>query len=426
MSDDDILRPSDEAALAKFEPQYAMVATTEAGYLQIAAKIAASGLLPKGMSETQAAICMMAGGEYGVSPLKAINGFAVINGRPAPFGVLLRGICEDATWQGDLTGCLRGVGEMKFVASDDDDGAGEVEAELYRAFRRAVKRRLARFGWVLDGGKWRQEDGAVDVPDNLRVGFAVVKRAGRPVRVELFDSQEAHAARLLSKSGPWSDYPQRMLEARAITFALRALYADKLSGIGYTAEEMDVIDTTATEVPTPRVSSALDSLIAAPRMTAATPAVADADFTETPSAAPVADIITMAKTEPPPAKAERPVAPAAAPTPVSEPGGDAPPPTEWNDAAPAGESPAPVSTEGAKALKSACDMIRAGGGDIKALSSAASERALGEVKSSRAMTDQEKARVATEMARAWTEEKRQREEAARRPAAAPADSDVDF
>lgn len=410
------LEPSTEQALATFEPQYAMVARSEAGYLDIAAKLDASGLLPKGMSQSQAAICMMAGGEYGLSPLKSINGFAVINNRVTPFGVTLRGICEDATLLGDLTGHVEGLGEIKYMATEDLDGT-EVEVELGRALQRALRRRLARLGWIFESGKWTQTEQS-QLPGNYRIGYAVLMRKDRPVRVELFDTKEAHQAGLIDRTDIWKKYQPRMLEHRAMTYALRALYADKLAGLGHTVEESDVIDTTAVEVK-PAATPAATGRVLDDLATSAPPAkaaVEDAEFTER-----KAPPTHPAPSAPPPVE------------PPFEPTGPAP--SIYNPPAAPPPAPAPRSEakgEGSKALKAACDMIKAGGGDVVAMAEAASQKVLGQVKTNKSMNEDERAKVAVELGQAWRakkerEEKERRErEEEQRKATKNEDDDVDF
>lgn len=354
------MQKNETQTLAAFEPQYVMVAQTEQGYLDIADKIQQAGLLPKGMTIGQAAISMMMGAEYGLSPLKSINGMAVINGRPSPFGATLRGICEDHTLLGDLTGCVQGVGEMKHIATEEAERIDtETDVELATALRRAVRRRLARLGWTYDAEakKWTAE-GKIDVAPSYRCGFAVLKRKGRPVRVELFDSIEAHAAGLLSRSGPWSQYPQRMLEARAVTFALRALYADKLAGLQPTVEELEVIDTTAVEVKPPASATVLDELAAAPKP-ASGPAPVDAEFTE-----------------------------------------------RQHEPSEAGSKPEkPLS--GADLLRTAVAKIKADGGKASDLHEDACRRAGIEPKSSRVMNDTEMRKVAAALELIWSERQAQ-------------------
>lgn len=360
-------KQQEQQALAQAEPHFVMVAETEQGYMGIAQQLHRAGLLPKsreGQMDIQtAAICMMYGREFGLSPLKSIYGIAPINGRPAPFGATLRGICEDASLLGNLTGCLQGVAEMKHVALEEPEGEG-VDRELGEALRRAVRRRLARLGWTYDADakRWTAE-GKGDVAPNYRCGYAAYKRRGRPVRVELFDSADGHLAGLLSKSGPWTQYPQRMLEARAVMFALKALYADKLTGLDVTFEEIDAIETTAIEVKPPPAAKALDELAAAPKPASA-PAPVDAEFTEREPAAPAVQA-----------------------------------------AAPAEPKPANGKGPGSAALSAVVKRIKDEGGNPNDFHATATTRALGEAKPSARMSDEEKGKVAAALETVWAEHK---------------------
>ncbi len=358
-------KQQEQQALAQAEPQFVMVAGTEQGYLGIAEKLHRAGLLPQGkggqMDIPTAAICMMYGREFGLSPLKSIYGIAPIRGKPAPYGATLRGICEDASSLGNLTGCLQGVGEMKHVALEELDG-DDLSRELGEALRRAVCRRLARLGWVHDGGKWVREGGGPEVAANYRCGFAAYKRSGRPVRVELFDSMEAHTAGLLGGSGPWTTFPQRMLEARAVMFALKALYPDRLAGLDATVEEIEAIETTTTavEVKPPPASVALDELATAPRPTSAP---VDAEFTE---------------------RAREP----SGPQPAAEQKSEKPP-------------------TGAEVLRAAVARIKAEGGKASEMHEDACRRAGIEPKSSRVMNDTEMRKVAAALELIWSERQAQ-------------------
>ena len=68
-------------------------------------------------------------------------------------------------------------------------------------------------------------------------------------------------AGLWGKAGPWSQYPKRMLQMRARSFALRDKFADALSGL-LMAEEVQDYSTTVDVTPkTKTLSSKLDELI---------------------------------------------------------------------------------------------------------------------------------------------------------------------
>lgn len=78
-----------------------------------------------------------------------------------------------------------------------------------------------------------------------------VKRKGYDMREQVFTLQDAQTAGLLKKSGPWTQYPKRMLQMRARAFALRDVFGDALRGFKV-AEEMqdsDIIDVEVSEAP---------------------------------------------------------------------------------------------------------------------------------------------------------------------------------
>jgi hypothetical protein len=71
------------------------------------------------------------------------------------------------------------------------------------------------------------------------VAICTVRRRGDVHPVERrFSAEDARRARLWGKAGPWSDYPQRMLQMRARAFALRDVFADVLGGL-YLREEIE-------------------------------------------------------------------------------------------------------------------------------------------------------------------------------------------
>lgn len=55
-----------------------------------------------------------------------------------------------------------------------------------------------------------------------------------------FSFGQAKRARLTSKSGPWRDYPERMLQMRARAFAIRDGFADVLQGLSIAEEQQDI------------------------------------------------------------------------------------------------------------------------------------------------------------------------------------------
>lgn len=78
-----------------------------------------------------------------------------------------------------------------------------------------------------------------------------VKRIGEPAHTVVFTKADAMKAGLLNKKGPWQEYPKRMMQMRARSFALRDKFADALKGL-HSAEEVQdykIIDTKLKYIP---------------------------------------------------------------------------------------------------------------------------------------------------------------------------------
>ncbi len=67
-----------------------------------------------------------------------------------------------------------------------------------------------------------------------------VKRAGEPEQSRSFSKADAKTAGLLGKQGPWSQYPKRMLQMRARSWALRDVFPDVLRGLAVAEEALDM------------------------------------------------------------------------------------------------------------------------------------------------------------------------------------------
>lgn len=143
-----------------------------------------SGFAPKGVDTIESAlVAIQMGFEIGLSPLQAIQNIAVINGRPSVWGdavkglVLATGACED--------------------------------------FR-----------------EWFEHE------DDLQkcVACCAIKRRGMTEVVRKFSMADAKLAQLQGKSGPWQQYPKRMLQMRARSWACRDAFPDALKGL-FVAEE---------------------------------------------------------------------------------------------------------------------------------------------------------------------------------------------
>ena len=66
-----------------------------------------------------------------------------------------------------------------------------------------------------------------------------VKRKGEDEQVRTFSAYDAKTAGLLGKAGPWTQYPKRMMQMRARSWALRDVFPDVLRGMAVAEEVMD-------------------------------------------------------------------------------------------------------------------------------------------------------------------------------------------
>ena len=147
--------------------------------------IVASGFAPRGMEKPEAVlVAIQLGAELGLTPMAALQNTAVINGRPAIYG--------DAA--------LALVRASGLLESFNEEEVGEAGKDSFGIKVTATRR---------DGSKGS----------------------------ETFTVADAKAAKLWGKSGPWTDYPRRMLKFRARGFVLRDVFGDVLKGLR-TAEEV--------------------------------------------------------------------------------------------------------------------------------------------------------------------------------------------
>jgi hypothetical protein len=165
---------------------------------RFAKMVAASEFAPKdfrGKPES----CLLAiqhGSEVGLSPMQSLQSIAVINGRP--------------TIWGDAALALVQSSPVCEYVREYVEGEGDSLTAVCECKRRGYP-----------------------APTVSRFSMADAKRAG-----------------LAGKTGPWSQYPARMLALRARGFALRNAFADALRGL-ITAEEAQDYPT-ATPTPEPR------------------------------------------------------------------------------------------------------------------------------------------------------------------------------
>ncbi|HLL90363.1 MAG TPA: hypothetical protein VK324_13775 [Tepidisphaeraceae bacterium] len=152
---------------------------------RFSATVYKSGLAPKGFDTAEAVfVAIQMGMECGLSPMAALRSIAVVNGRPAIYG--------DAA-----LALVRSSGLLEDISEHYEGSPGSDE---YRA-------------------------------------VCVTKRKGasRPVE-RSFSVKDARSAALLGKSGPWTQYRDRMMLWRARGYNLRDNFGDVLQGM-YTFEE---------------------------------------------------------------------------------------------------------------------------------------------------------------------------------------------
>ena len=176
---------------------------------RFATLVAKSGLAPKGLQTPEAIfVASQMGLEIGLPLMAALQNIAVINGRPAVWGDAQLAVVRNTRQLEDF--------EEWFERGPEDK-----------------PQRLAR--------------NPMDYPDNLRA-ICRVKRKGQEPTEVAFSVADAKRAKLWEKEGPWTQYPFRMLKARARSFALRDQFGDALRGFRSVEELQDEPKTVAGRV----------------------------------------------------------------------------------------------------------------------------------------------------------------------------------
>lgn len=182
---------------------------------RLANAVCMAGMAPKGLDTPEKAmIAIMHGMEVGLPPMMALQRIAVVNGRPT-------------IWGDAAMGLVRASGLAEWI-SEKIEGIGDTRAATCEAKRR---------------GEPKATPGRFSVSD--------AKKAG-----------------LWGKTGPWQQYPDRMLQMRARGFCLRDGFADVLGGL-YLREEIDEDQPSSSGAPMPPAPPAALSAPSPP--TAASP-----------------------------------------------------------------------------------------------------------------------------------------------------------
>lgn len=174
---------------------------------QIAEMLSNSEMVPKNYQRkpNDIVIAMAMGAELGFQPLQSLQNIAVINGRPSVWGDAFRAL-------------IIGSPDLLSFKEWFDDSTQTAHCQ--------IERRLA-------SGAKAEFEGS-------------------------FSLEDAKQAGLFGKQGPWTQYTKRMQQWRALGFAGRNAYADRLRGIWIDAEAQDL--PTEKDV-TPASESKVDSLL---------------------------------------------------------------------------------------------------------------------------------------------------------------------
>ena len=126
-------------------------------------------------------LAIQMGSELGLAPMQSLQNIACVNGRPAVWGDAVVGLCRQSAVCKDIVETVTGEGDKQVATCTA-----------------------------------------------TRVGAEPVARS--------FSVDDAKKAGLWGKTGPWQQYPRRMLQMRARGFAVRDAFPDVLRGL-ITAEE---------------------------------------------------------------------------------------------------------------------------------------------------------------------------------------------
>jgi hypothetical protein len=163
--------------------------------MKLAELIANSDLAPKDFKGKtgNVLIAVQMGAEIGLSPMAAIQSIAVINGKPSLYG---------------------DVGKAILLSN----------------------------GFIIE--EW-------DTMKIKQAGYAScrITRPGHPPCTRTFSREDAKAAGLLGKAGPWSAYEERQMAWRAFWFAARDIASDVLKGLSGAEEIADYNEKDITPAP---------------------------------------------------------------------------------------------------------------------------------------------------------------------------------
>ena len=173
--------------------------------MQLAHTLAESKLIPKAFQHepNDVFVAMMWSANLGVPALQGIQGIAVINGKPSIYGDLGLAVCMSS-------GLVEGFKEEYFESKE----------------------------------KAKLRDGKDSLFNNSYCRCTIKRKGINEPFVKEFSVQDALTAGLWNKPGPWVQYPKRMLQMRARSYALRDAFPDLLMGMSFVEETQDIVDVT--------------------------------------------------------------------------------------------------------------------------------------------------------------------------------------
>jgi hypothetical protein len=150
----------------------------------------------------QVVAAIQAGGEAGLKPMQSLKHIAMIHGTPTIWGEAAKGLVEAS---GLLTGW--------------------------------------RDWWTIDGevvDESKDRDRIEEYPDSLTAHTRMHRKGGATVE-RSFSVGDAKKGNIWAKRlSPWITYPKRMLRVRAMSWAMRDLFADALGGLSIREEQQDI------------------------------------------------------------------------------------------------------------------------------------------------------------------------------------------
>lgn len=155
--------------------------------MQMAGMLARSQMVPRCYQNKpeDALVAMMMGTELGLNPIQSLQNIAVINGKPSIYGDALLALVQSHPKFGGITETF-------------DDATMTATCTVWRKGGESNKHTVT------------------------------------------FSMEDAKAAKLWGKQGPWQQYPKRMLRWRARGFAVRDQFADALAGLITVEEAQDM------------------------------------------------------------------------------------------------------------------------------------------------------------------------------------------